>query len=144
MKKYKDPLKQQGVGAESMGTFSQKLEYDPKYGRNFYTLMYAGIGFISALAAYFTGIRYLYYVSAAFGMFAIFTLLFYTTWKGYDIASSRVYCEKLYPPGTPKSKIRECLFEREREERLRGGGSGSGLNDAFWLGTGAYLLSNNN
>lgn len=139
---YKDPLETKGVGAEYFGTMSAKLEYDADYGRKFYTIMY------TLLAALFGGLgaifsfTWFYYIAGAMLVFALFTLIFYKTWKNYDIASSRVYCEKRYPPGTSKEKIRECLFDREKEERLQGGGSGSGIGDAIFYGSLAYFVSN--
>jgi len=139
MAKYNDPLDQKGFGADFWGNHSQKLEYDPTYGRNVYTAGYALVGIILALVGYFTGFKTLYYYAAGAGVVALLYFLFYKTYKGYDIASSRVYCEKLYPPGTPKSKIRECLYEREREERL-GGSRGNGVLGGLAF---ASILSNN-
>lgn len=141
-KAYKDPLETQGFAAEELGTFSQKLEYDPDYGRKFYTIVYFCLALATGIVGFALEFPMLYYIAGAFLLFALFTLVFYKSWKKYDIASSRVYCEKLYPPGTSKEKIRECLFEREREERLQGGGAGSNIGTAVNLGILGFLLNN--
>lgn len=135
--KYNDPLKVTSIGADYFGSMSAKLELDPDYGRKFYTIMYFSFAVIIAIIAIIVKMTYaepqkskrprlygmsleviFFAISGFFLLLAFGTFIFYKKWKNYDIASSKVYCERINPPGTPKYKIRECIQRREMEERM--------------------------
>lgn len=132
---YNDPLSVQNSFAQPLGTLSQKLDYDPQFGRKFYAGMYLFFAAILAVIGAASQVVSFYYAAAGFVFLGIVTFLFYGFWKSYDIASTRVYCEKLYPPGTSKAKIRECIYSRERNEDVMGSVGSSGVSLALGVGT---------
>jgi hypothetical protein len=105
-----------------LGGYEARLENDPDFGAKVYSAIFLVAGIIGLIGTAFFVVEKDkpagYIISGGALLMAVFIYFFYPAYKRYDIASTRQYCVTLYPRGSEKV-IRECIIERQREERLR-------------------------
>lgn len=104
-----------------LGSYSAKIENDPEFGKKFYSILFAVLSVITLLVSFLVDSEARILVYGIAGMFFVLAILAYFAYaplKRYDIASTKRYCETLYPGGSAKV-IKQCIVDRQREERLR-------------------------